>query len=226
LSPLYPLSAPPNHPNLTQCHPFSAHGTTFVWLTNGSTFVKCHNVLDMSGQKGLLFCFLVGEGNPRMTELNVAHISAVAAKRIPFFCLCGGPATLKIKSHTKKRRTIRGPLANKKQVGGKHNCFGLFLNSTGRRCWPRRVCAIFQSLSHINLKSQSNLHKICFLIRYSRQPEVRGSGARRIRDDGQHGGAKVSGKRNPSLFSQCTSSSTSTSIIQNVSGILWPLPLG
>jgi len=155
----------------------------------------------MSGQKGLLFCFLVGEGNPRMTELNVAHISAVAAKRIPFFlCLCGGPATLKIKSHTKKRRTMRGPLANKKQVGGKHNCFGLFLNSTGRRCWPRRVCAIFQSLSHINLKSQSNLHKICFLIRYSRQPEVRGSGARRIRDDGQHGGAKVSGKRNPSPF--------------------------
>jgi len=112
----------------------------------------------------------------------------------------------------------------KKQVGGKHNCFGLFLNSTGRRCWPRRVCAIFQSLSHINLKSQSNLHKICFLIRYSRQPEVRGSGARRIRDDGQHGGAKVSGKRTPTLFSQCTS--PSTSIIQNVSGILWPLPLG
>jgi len=119
---------------------------------------------------------------------------------------------------------MRGPLANKKQVGGKHNCFGLFLNSTGRRCWPRRVCAIFQSLSHINLKSQSNLHKICFLIRYSRQPEVRGSGARRIRDDGQHGGAKVSGKRNPSLFSQCTT--PYTSIIQNVSGILWTLSLG
>lgn len=32
--------------------PFCA---TFVWLTNGNTFVKCHNVLDMLGQTGFVF---------------------------------------------------------------------------------------------------------------------------------------------------------------------------
>lgn len=90
------------------------------------------------------------------------------------------------------------PLANKnKLTRTKHNCYGLFFDSAVDsqllECRPRDVCAIFQS-AILRRKSQSNLHKICFLIRYSRQPEVRGPGARRIRDDGQHGGAKVSGK--------------------------------
>jgi len=48
-------------------------------------FCKVSQCVGHVRAKGDPFCFLVGEGNPRMTELNVAHISAVAAKRIPFF---------------------------------------------------------------------------------------------------------------------------------------------
>lgn len=56
----------------------------------------------------------------------------------------------------------------------------------------RGVCAIYLNR---NLKGKEICFNICLFFLYSCQPEVYGAGARRVRDDGQHGCAEMPGER-------------------------------